>query len=68
VRRSTLSSDKTEADICKSVTEAAHEGRTFFNKETELALDAKFERIGNWSDKKKGLQMKDYLLSVLHDM
>jgi hypothetical protein len=26
----------------------------FFNKESELALDLKFERIRNWSDKEKG--------------
>jgi hypothetical protein len=33
---------------------AAHEGRTFFNKESELALDAKFERIKTGATRKKG--------------
>ena len=38
---------QTVADICKFVTECAHEGRPFFNKENELALDPKFEKITN---------------------
>ena len=59
---------QTVADICKFVTEAAHEGQTFFNKECEFALDLKFKRIRKWSDKEKGLQMKDYLLRALDDM
>ena len=49
-------------DICKFLTESAHEGRTFFNKENELALDPKFEKIRNWSTK---LEIKDYLLTNL---
>jgi hypothetical protein len=53
------------ADICKFVTEATHEGRTFFNKENELANDSKFERVRNWSNM---LEIKDYVLSALADM
>jgi len=59
---------QTVAHICKFIIEAAHEGRTFFNKDGDLALDPKFERIRNWSDKEKGLQMKYYLLPSLDDM
>jgi hypothetical protein len=53
------------ADICKFVTKAAHEGRTFFNKESELAKDSKFERVRNWSNM---LEIKDYVLPALADM
>ena len=52
-------------DICKFLTESAHEGRTFFNKENELAKDPKFERVRNWSTM---LEIKDYLLPALADM
>ena len=38
---------KTVADICNFVTRATHEGQTFFDNESELALDAKIERIRN---------------------
>jgi hypothetical protein len=49
-------------DICKFVTECAHEGWLLLNKESELALNPKFERIKNWSTK---LQIKDYILPDL---
>ena len=39
------------ADICKFVTESAHEGNTFFNQESELVRDPKFDSIRNWSTK-----------------
>jgi len=42
---------QTVADICKFVTESAHEGNTFFNQESELVRDPKFDSIRNWSTK-----------------
>jgi hypothetical protein len=33
--------------ICKFVIESVHEGGTFFNEESELAQDPKFEKIRN---------------------
>ena len=56
---------QTVADICKFVIEWAHEGRSFFNKENELAKDPKFERVRNWSTM---LEIKDYLLPALADI
>jgi hypothetical protein len=53
---------QTIADICKFVTESAHELNTFFNKEGDLARDPKFQRIRNWS---KQLQILDYILPDL---
>jgi hypothetical protein len=53
------------ADICKFVTEAVHEGRTFFNSTGELAIDHKFEKVRNWSNM---LEIKDYVLLALADM
>jgi len=47
------------ADICKFVTESAHEGNTFFDKESELARGPKFKRIKNWSTQ---LRISDYIL------
>jgi hypothetical protein len=38
---------QTVANICKLVTESAHEGNTFFNMQSELARDPKFERVKN---------------------
>jgi hypothetical protein len=37
----------------------------FFNKESELAKDSKFERVKNWSNM---LEIKDYVLPTLADM
>ena len=53
---------QTVEDICKFVIDCAHEGRPLFNKESDLALNAKFEKIRNWSTK---LQIKDYILPDL---
>jgi hypothetical protein len=56
---------QTVADIYKFVTKDAHEGWTFFNKESELAKDSKIERVRNWSNM---LEIKDYMLLALADM
>jgi hypothetical protein len=53
---------QTVVDICKFVTESAHEGNMFFNKEGDLARDPKFERIKNWSTQ---LRISDYILPYL---
>jgi hypothetical protein len=53
------------ADICKFVTEAAHEERTFFNSTCDLATDQKFEKVRNWSNM---LEIKNYVLLALADM
>jgi hypothetical protein len=50
---------QTVADICKFVIESVHEGNMFFNWESKLAWDPKFESIKNWSDK---LRISDYVL------
>jgi hypothetical protein len=56
---------QTVADICKFVTEATHEARTFFNPKGELATNPKFEKVRNWSNM---LEIKDYVLPALADM
>jgi hypothetical protein len=53
---------QTVADVCKFITESVHEGNTFFNWESELAQDPKFESIRNWSDK---LRISDYIMPDL---
>jgi hypothetical protein len=45
--------------VCKFVTESAHEGNTFFNREGDLAEYLKFDSIRNWSTK---LRILDYIL------
>ena len=51
---------QTVADICKFVMDSCvHVGRTFFNKEGELATAEKYERLRNWSNM---LRVPDYML------
>jgi hypothetical protein len=52
---------QTVADICKFVTESAHEGRPpFSHTESDLALNEKYKNIRNWSN--GGIKLTDYII------
>ena len=56
---------QTIADICKFVTDdCVHIGGTFFNTNSELAMEEKYERLRNW---RTMLDMTDYKLSDVFD-
>ena len=61
---------QTVADICKFVIESTHEGNTFFNQESELARDPKFDRDQKLEHQvtNLGLHSAEPLFPVKNDM
>jgi len=63
-KRSTKSIAQTIADICKFITDSCIQVRkTFFNTESELAMEEKYEKLRDW----RTMGLTDYKLPDIFD-